>query len=278
MICCVIFGCIPILFSYLKPLFRKEQEGKKSAKGSSLSSKIPLCSVFTAKAYALASYIVCEHYGVKGNAAYACHISAFIISLFLMTVPRIPQSLEYHNFADKRSWCSCGGKAGFVPNAFDVLSNVPFLIGALLGYDALVGGPLSALAPMHSVQASAWERTTAWPFFFFGVGVTCFGSAYYHWNPNNATLVWDRLPMTVAFMSLFSIVLEERLHVGHLVLTPFLVIGALTVAYWHYTEQAGNGDLRPYLVVQFFPLLAIPVLLLTQPAQYSDINTYCQVG
>jgi hypothetical protein len=51
-----------------------------------------------------------------------------------------------------------------------------------------------------------------WPFapFFAGVGLTAFGSAYYHLEPTNDRLLWDRLPMTVAFMGLFAAVLSER--------------------------------------------------------------------
>ena len=47
-----------------------------------------------------------------------------------------------------------------------------------------------------------------------GVGLVAVGSSYYHWRPNNARLVWDRLPMTVGFMSLIAVVLSETLDVA----------------------------------------------------------------
>lgn len=34
------------------------------------------------------------------------------------------------------------------------------------------------------------ERS-AWLVFFWGSTLTAFGSAYYHWRPNNARLVWN---------------------------------------------------------------------------------------
>jgi hypothetical protein len=40
------------------------------------------------------------------------------------------------------------------------------------------------------------------------------------------------------------------------------------VTYWHWTELAGVGDIRLYAWVQFFPLLVIPLLLLTFPSRY----------
>jgi hypothetical protein len=40
------------------------------------------------------------------------------------------------------------------------------------------------------------------------------GSGYYHWRPSNSRLVWDRLPMTVGFMSLIAVVVSETVQVA----------------------------------------------------------------
>jgi hypothetical protein len=40
--------------------------------------------------------------------------------------------------------------------------------------------------------------------------LTGFGSSYYHWNPNDDTLFWDRLPMTLCFMAILAAAVEER--------------------------------------------------------------------
>jgi hypothetical protein len=91
------------------------------------------------------------------------------------------------------------------------------------------------------------------------------GSAYYHYAPTSDTLVWDRLPMTVAFMGLFSIVVSDRISVslGRWLLWPLVLAGVASVLYWDWTELQGRGDLRAYGLVQFLPMLLLPLLLIT---------------
>ncbi len=159
--------------------------------------------------------------------------------------PPIPQDPAYHAFADQRALAG-------VPNFWNVTTNLPFLLVGVFG--------LSRVARLLRPQL----RTE---FVLFATGVLCvaFGSAYYHLAPSNATLVWDRLPMTVGFMALFSLVVRDRLSesIGRRALAPLLVAGASSVLYWYATELQGRGDLRPYLVVQFLPILLIPLMLLT---------------
>jgi hypothetical protein len=147
----------------------------------------------------------------------------------------------YHNFADRSAWLG-------VPNFLDVASNLPFLaIGAL------------GMARARRV-AERWERR-AWNALFAGVALTALGSAYYHWAPDNARLVWDRLPMTICFMSLFAIVIAER--IGPRRLASLIAIGAASVLYWRWVD-----DLRFYALVQYFPMLGIPMVLLLFPPRY----------
>ena len=98
-------------------------------------------------------------------------------------------------------------------------------------------------------------------FLFLGSILVGLGSGYYHISPNNETLVWDRIPMTVAFMALYSIIISEFVSVkaGRLLLFPLIIIGVCSVIYWQFTEVSGAGDLRFYAVVQFFPILTIPI-------------------
>ena len=43
--------------------------------------------------------------------------------------------------------------------------------------------------------------------------------------------------------------------------TPLLlVLGASSVVYWSITEAQGNGDLRFYGFIQYFPILLLPIL------------------
>jgi hypothetical protein len=109
----------------------------------------------------------------------------------------------------------------------------------------------------------------AYYIFFTGILLVAFGSAYYHYNPNNITLVWDRLPMTIAFMSLLAFALAEFVSVtaGRIGLIPYLLIGIFSIVWWQYGEQHNNGDLRLYALVQFLPLVLLLLLLVFgQPA------------
>jgi Ceramidase len=175
-------------------------------------------------------------------------------------VPPIPQDPAYHDFADRR------GLLG-VPNALNVLSNLPFLVVGAAG--------LAFLARDRSTGAgtaflTAAERQPYW-LLFAGVALTGIGSAYYHWTPDNATLFWDRLPMTIAFMALLSSVIAERIDLtaGLRLLAPLLAVGVLSTLYWHVGEQRGAGDLRPYALVQFGTLVAIPLIAWLFPPRYT---------
>ena len=70
--------------------------------------------------------------------------------------------------------------------------------------------------------------------------------------------------MTVAFMALFSAVIQDRVseRLGRTLLWPLVIVGVATIAWWYWSELAGHGDLRPYAVVQFLPMLLIPLMLL----------------
>jgi hypothetical protein len=171
----------------------------------------------------------------------------------------IPQPLAYHFFADRRS---CMG----IPNCLDVLSNAPFAAVGLLGLAAT----FSSGAHESSRFSDSWER---WPYaaLFSGVALTSLGSAYYHLAPDNARLVWDRLPMTVGFMGLLAAVVAERLslRLSQRLFGPLLIIGALSVAYWYWSELQHAGDLRLYLLVQFGSLILIVLLLALYSSRYS---------
>ena len=173
-------------------------------------------------------------------------VLAIIVVLFL---PPVPQDLAYHDFADQRTLYG-------IPNFWNVVSNLPFVIAGLLG--------LLLLAGKQPVPGGLPELRVACRVFFAGVLLTGFGSAYYHLDPTNASLVWDRLPMTLAFMAFFSMVIGEYLSpgLGRALLWPLLAVGILSIVYWHLTERAGHGDLRPYGLVQFLPMVLIPMIML----------------
>lgn len=183
--------------------------------------------------------------------------AAVVLTAALVAAP-IPQDPAYHDFADRRAFWG-------IPNFDDVVSNLPFLLAGCFGL----------------VVMSLWGAWTerrrdalwmAFAVYFAGVALVAFGSAYYHRDPTSATLFWDRLPMTIAFMALFAAIITDRIapRAGWVVLPTLIVFGLASVVYWHLGEQAGRGDLRFYAVVQFFPMLAIPLICFLFPPRRLD--------
>jgi MoaA/NifB/PqqE/SkfB family radical SAM enzyme len=171
----------------------------------------------------------------------------------------IPQAPAYHHFADARALWG-------LRNFGNVVSNAPF---ALVGLLAL--GTLASWARRPAPGVQTRFELVAFAVFFVGVLLTAFGSGYYHLEPSNGRLFWDRLPMTIGFMSLLAITIGERIdrRAGAWLLAPLLLTGIASVVLWERSEQAGHGDLRFYLLVQFAPLVAIPLMLWLFPPRYT---------
>ena len=174
----------------------------------------------------------------------------------VFTRPPIPQDPAYHRMADQRTLLG-------VPNALNVLSNLPFAVVGAWGL-AVTFRRYRADGPF----ADPWDR---WPYatLFVGTLLTAVGSSYYHLAPDGFRLAWDRLPMTLAFMGLLAAVLAERVgvRISRLLLLPLLVAGAASVGYWYWSELRGAGDLRPYALVQFGSLLAVVTLSAAYPSR-----------
>ena len=178
------------------------------------------------------------------------------VALLMLRLPPIPQSPAYHDFADHRAWLS-------VPNFGNVASNLAFAAVGVWGLAFLF-----RIDPAHYFV----DPRERWPYIltFLGVLLTAFGSAYYHLAPNNARLVWDRIPMTIVFGSLVAAVIAERIsvHAG-LRLLPFLIaLGVGSVLQWYVDELHGHGDLRFYAAVQAYSTIVL-LLALLLPPKYS---------
>ena len=100
---------------------------------------------------------------------------ATAVATAALLVPRTPQPLSYHQFADQRSWLG-------IPNLGNVASNIVFLVAGLWGL---------AFLASESSREQFLEPRERWPYFlvFLGLVLTAFGSAYYHLAPDNARLV-----------------------------------------------------------------------------------------
>jgi len=176
---------------------------------------------------------------------------AFLLAAILL--PAIPQPLSYHAFADCRTFFG-------IANFFNVISNVPFLIAGALGLVLIWRG-----------RGDFIDQREQLPYlvFFLGALITCFGSAWYHAAPDNPRLVWDRLPMTLAFAGLVAAAVAERwdLKLGLRSLWPLLGLGVFTVLFWYATERQGRGNLVPYAAYQTWTIVIVAVLMLAYPAR-----------
>jgi hypothetical protein len=162
------------------------------------------------------------------------------VSLAALTLfPRILQDPNYHQFADQRALLG-------VPNFWNVVSNLPFIAVGAAGLLRLRRDPITVVL-------------------FAGIFLTGFGSSYYHWNPSDSSLFWDRLPMTLCFAAILAAVVEERVDASAavIVLLVLLAIGILSLLLWRWT-----GDLRLYIWAQFFPFLALVLILLLFAPRY----------
>ena len=191
--------------------------------------------------------------------------SGFGLALIALLLPRIPQPQAYHNFADHRGWLG-------VPNFGDVMSNLPFAIVGAWGLAWL----------LRSSSADFLDARERWPYVmvFAGLLLTAFGSSSYPLAPDNARLVWARLPITLVFTALVSAMIVERFSVrAGIWLMPFLVaLGMASVVQWYVSELHGAGDLRLYAAVQVYSALVLLIALLFPPRYERGSDLAAVVG
>ena len=152
-----------------------------------------------------------------------------VIAAAMLLHGPIAQPAGYHDFADARS-------AFGIARAADVLSNVPFALVALWGLLRRPAGP-------------------AWRMFDVALLLTAFGSSYYHLAPDDARLVWDRIPIALACAAMIVAVHAEThtTHHMHALLAAMAVAAVASVVWWRETT-----DLGPYLLFQAAPLVLVP--------------------
>jgi hypothetical protein len=169
--------------------------------------------------------------------------------LYFFSMPAILQNPLYHQFVDTRMF-------GTIPNTQDVISNIFFILVGFLG--------------IKEILRSKNQQMTSWIAFFVSIILVAPGSAYYHWSPDNFTLIWDRLPMSLGFMALFMIMIAEHISVKAEKFLPLaLLMGISSVLIWAVT-----GDLRFYFWIQFSSFIIIPLILILFPSRYSHKHFY----
>ncbi|MCB1760107.1 MAG: hypothetical protein KDI68_10070 [Gammaproteobacteria bacterium] len=173
-----------------------------------------------------------------------------LVAAVLLSLDPLPQDPGYHRFADDRKLLG-------IPNLNDVVSNLAFVLVGALGLVRLFNGRLQA-----AFHAPSERRP--YLLFFAALLLVGLGSTYYHLLPSNERLFWDRLPIATAFLALCAAVVADRIDAragnGWLLLLLTLS-GGVALGYWIWSEWQGQGDLRGYIFIQFYPLLALPLIL-----------------
>jgi len=178
-----------------------------------------------------------------------------ILILLAIFLPSIEQNQNYHNFADQRTLFG-------VRNAFDTLSNLAFIIVGILGLVNFYNNRYIKISNSFSVLLNL---------FFIAIILTGLGSSYYHQNPNDFTLVFDRLAMSLVFAVVLAMLayLKVSPRFGLHTLAELLILAPLTVLIWNY-----NGNLTPYAVLQFGGIiLVVLTLILTKASKPSPCFT-----
>lgn len=157
----------------------------------------------------------------------------------------IAQPINYHDFADQSVLAR-------LPHAADVLSNIGFTLIGLWGFRRLRS------QRNHPAINAGWY---GYRLFLLGLVLTGAGSWFYHLDPDNIRLVWDRLPIALACAGLLAAVRAETGPVRNArsEAAVLALCAVISVAWWHFTELRGDGDLRPYLMLQFLPVILIPI-------------------
>jgi hypothetical protein len=178
-----------------------------------------------------------------------------LVTAAALLLPAMPQPLDYHQFSDTR-------RALGIDNFFDVMSNLAFLLAGISGFIIILSGRTRFEYP-----GERWP----WLTFFAGILLTAAGSGYYHLSPDNETLFWDRLPMTIGFMGLVSAQIVDRISVriGLVLLAPILLIGAATVVYWILSERHGAGNVLPYALLQAYAVFVLLLMAILNPSRYT---------
>ena len=158
--------------------------------------------------------------------------AALLMVLLAVAGPALMQPASFHDFADQRAW-------GAMPHAMDVLSNLPFAAWGVAG--------LWALARALRQRAVDGASAGLAGLFLAGLVVTAGVSAFYHWQPDDGGLVWDRMGMVLAFAGLLGLAAVQGVsrRAGLALAAAVLLLGPVTVQVW-----AASGNLLPWGVLQ----------------------------
>lgn len=170
-------------------------------------------------------------------------ISLALLSLvFFLCLSPIYDPVDVNIYADERTFFG-------IPNFFLVMPGVLFVIFGLMGLWMLWN------------ERKTFLRSIWMIFFIASIGIGI-GSGYYHVDPSDPRLFWDRLSISTAFMALLAGVVTERISLNRAkTIAPLLILAGMgSIFYW-----AWAGDLRFYLLIQYFSIIALPLLCFCFP-------------
>jgi hypothetical protein len=162
--------------------------------------------------------------------------------------PSVLQPPHHHDFADARTVFG-------IAYGMDVLSNLPFALAGLMGAWFVVRDGRRSLSNMQRAMAMLLCA---------GLVLVTVGSSLYHLDPRDATLVLDRLAMSVAFAGLLGLAAAAHVseRAGAALGLALLAAAPASIAAWHAT-----GNVLPWLVVQFGGMLMLGVLAMVRPRE-----------
>jgi hypothetical protein len=156
--------------------------------------------------------------------------------------PHVAQPEHYHHFADQRLLWG-------LPCFGDVLSNLAFAAVAIPGAFRL------AQAQLDRVQRTLGALACT------GLLLTAAGSTWYHWQPDAAGLLADRLAMSVAFAGVLGLAACRVSRRAGGALAVFL-LGAAPLALLGFDR---TGNLLPWVVLQAGGLVLLVAMAWIEP-------------
>ncbi len=162
--------------------------------------------------------------------------------VFFLSIAPIYDRPDANVYADQRMFFG-------IPNFFLALPGLIFIILGSLGFWKLWP------------QRKTFLRAVWMIFFIASIGIGL-GSGYYHLDPSDQRLFWDRLSISTAFMALLAGVISERISLNTAKkVAPFLILfGMGSIFYWGW-----SGDIRFYSLIQYFSIIALPLLCFCFP-------------
>ncbi len=154
----------------------------------------------------------------------------------------------FHTYADQRTTFG-------IPHFGDVLSNLPFVIIGIAGLFAardVTGLPRGLVALL-----------------FGSVLAIGLGSGAYHLVPNDATLVFDWMPIGVTAALMVALLVHDRIDpkMGWTAAAILPAAAIVSVALWWLGGGTGpdGGDTRWYGLIQLTSIALVPVIVMLYP-------------